>query len=175
MEMFKAEPYPEQTITIVCPYRAQCDLHLSTRQMLHKKTGLPYEKLLQVATIDSMQGHESGSAILDLVTDRNGKLGFLVDDRRINVAVTRARASLTVVWRSDLDVQPDTKANEQTEVVQLWDYLRSRDAITDLDPPKHESNTEEATSSDPTVETDATGGWYMEGEESEKPKDEFHW
>jgi superfamily I DNA and/or RNA helicase len=44
-----------------------------------------------------MQGHESDVVILDWVNKYGDNLGFLKDDRRANVALTRARACLIIV------------------------------------------------------------------------------
>ena len=53
---------------------------------------------LQVATVDSFQGAEKDVIILSTVrTGQRGLSGFLTSERRVNVAVTRARHHLVLV------------------------------------------------------------------------------
>ncbi|KAM3319553.1 hypothetical protein P3S67_006753 [Capsicum chacoense] len=45
---------------------------------------------VDVATIDSFQGREADSVIISMVRSNNlGSVGFLGDNRRMNVAITR--------------------------------------------------------------------------------------
>ena len=50
-----------------------------------------------VATVDSSQGCEADVVILSFVRSNGGSSGFLRDDRRMNVAMTRARHQLVCV------------------------------------------------------------------------------
>jgi ATP-dependent RNA/DNA helicase IGHMBP2 len=50
-----------------------------------------------VATVDSSQGCEADVVILSFVRSNSGSAGFLRDDRRMNVAMTRARHQLVCV------------------------------------------------------------------------------
>jgi ATP-dependent RNA/DNA helicase IGHMBP2 len=48
--------------------------------------------------VDGFQGREKEAIVLSLVrSNPNGEIGFLADDRRINVAVTRARRCVFVI------------------------------------------------------------------------------
>ena len=52
---------------------------------------------VDVGTVDGFQGQERDVVILSLVRSNfRGQLGFLQDVRRLNVALTRARACLYV-------------------------------------------------------------------------------
>uniref|UniRef100_A0A3P9AM05 DNA-binding protein SMUBP-2 n=1 Tax=Esox lucius TaxID=8010 RepID=A0A3P9AM05_ESOLU len=77
-------------IAVIAPYNLQVDLlrqRLSTR---HPD--------LEIKSVDGFQGREKEAVVLTLVrSNRKGEVGFLAEDRRINVAVTRARRHLAVV------------------------------------------------------------------------------
>jgi len=51
---------------------------------------------ISVNTVDSYQGQENDMVILSTVRSKTWQLGFLKDDRRLNVAITRARHSLII-------------------------------------------------------------------------------
>lgn len=56
---------------------------------------------MRVSTIDSMQGQESDIVILSMTrSNRYGRIGFLNDSRRMNVALSRARTLLIIVGDS---------------------------------------------------------------------------
>jgi DNA replication ATP-dependent helicase Dna2 len=76
--------HPE-SIGVVSPFRAQVVL---LRQML-SGTGVT------VDTVERFQGGERDIMILSFV--RNRGTGFVFDDRRLNVAITRARRKLVLV------------------------------------------------------------------------------
>ncbi|XP_046889814.1 DNA-binding protein SMUBP-2 [Hypomesus transpacificus] len=77
-------------IAVIAPYNLQ--VHL-LRQKLSAK-----HPELEIKSVDGFQGREKEAVVLSLVrSNRKGEVGFLAEDRRINVAVTRARRHLTVV------------------------------------------------------------------------------
>lgn len=80
---------PEQSIAVLTPYTKQL-------QVLKKK--LAGIKNVEVSSIDGYQGREAD--IVVFVTTRcnaSCEIGFLKDLRRMNVALTRARAGLIVI------------------------------------------------------------------------------
>lgn len=70
---------------LLTPYVAQCSLLLS------------YGTQRQVHTVDSMQGREADTVVLSIVRDGTHGVGFWEDERRLNVALTRARRRLVLV------------------------------------------------------------------------------
>lgn len=80
-------------IAVIAPYNLQVDL--LREKLSHKHAEL------EIKSVDGFQGREKEAVVLSLVrSNRKGEVGFLAEDRRINVAVTRARRQLTVVCDS---------------------------------------------------------------------------
>jgi superfamily I DNA and/or RNA helicase len=84
---YKVEP---ETIGVVSPFRAQVVL---LRHML-ADTGV------SVDTVVRCQGGERDIMILSFVRSRG--TGFVFDDRRLNVAITRARRKLVLIAHPEL-------------------------------------------------------------------------
>ncbi|KAI8616361.1 P-loop containing nucleoside triphosphate hydrolase protein [Chytriomyces sp. MP71] len=81
----------ERDIAVITPYSAQVRL---LQTLLH-----PRFPGLEVGTVDSFQGAEREAVVVSLVRgNETGEVGFLADVRRLNVAVTRARRHLCVVF-----------------------------------------------------------------------------
>jgi len=72
-------------VVILTPYAAQALLLLS------------FASGRQVHTLDSFQGREASTVVLSVVRDGSSGLGFLCDDRRLAVALTRARERMVIV------------------------------------------------------------------------------
>jgi senataxin len=82
-------------VRVITFYQAQVAL---ISKMLEKK-GL---KNIVVSTVDSSQGSESDVIIISFVrTGKQASVGFLTDNRRLNVALTRARHQLIVVGNAN--------------------------------------------------------------------------
>lgn len=79
-------------IAIITPYAAQVT-YLS--QILRIKEEFPG---LELGTVDGFQGREKEVVVLSLVrSNAEGEVGFLREERRLNVGMTRARRGLVVV------------------------------------------------------------------------------
>ena len=79
-------------IAIITPYAAQLS-YLSHE--LHIKEKYPG---LEIGTVDGFQGREKEVVVLGLVrSNERGEVGFLSEERRLNVGMTRARRGLVVV------------------------------------------------------------------------------
>eukprot|EP01022_Parablepharisma_sp_SALTPOND_P019300 TRINITY_DN3272_c0_g1_i1.p1 TRINITY_DN3272_c0_g1~~TRINITY_DN3272_c0_g1_i1.p1 ORF type:complete len:704 (-),score=84.58 TRINITY_DN3272_c0_g1_i1:135-2246(-) len=82
---------PAESIGIISPYRSQVEL--LRRELIEKA-----KFRVKVSTIDGYQGREEDIIIISMVRSNNlCEIGFLGDDRRINVAITRARMQVIVV------------------------------------------------------------------------------
>ncbi|KAH9962122.1 P-loop containing nucleoside triphosphate hydrolase protein [Russula dissimulans] len=81
-------------IGIITPYQAQVALLSSFLRSL-------YGPELEIGTVDGMQGREKEAVVISLVRSNDKReVGFLKDERRLNVAMTRARRHLCVVGDS---------------------------------------------------------------------------
>lgn len=79
-------------VSVISPYQAQVKL------LREKCAALPH---VEVNTIDSFQGQEREVVYISLVrANPEGKIGFLNDLRRSNVAMTRAKKRLVIVGDS---------------------------------------------------------------------------
>ncbi|XP_045433467.1 DNA-binding protein SMUBP-2 isoform X2 [Pipistrellus kuhlii] len=80
-------------IAVITPYNLQVDL---LRQSLaHRHPDL------EIKSVDGFQGREKEAVVLSFVrSNRKGEVGFLAEDRRVNVAITRARRQAAIVCDS---------------------------------------------------------------------------
>ncbi|KAL7992064.1 hypothetical protein Chor_016320 [Crotalus horridus] len=80
-------------IAVIAPYNLQVD-------MLRKHLCHKYPEL-EIKSVDGFQGREKEAVVLSFVrSNRKGEVGFLAEDRRINVAITRARRHVAVICDS---------------------------------------------------------------------------
>ncbi len=79
------------TIGVISPYDDQIDLLL--KKIKHEG--------LEIKTVDGFQGREKDVILLSLVRSNHwGVIGFLEDERRLNVSITRPRKKLVIVGDS---------------------------------------------------------------------------
>lgn len=84
---------PEQ-IAVISPYNGQVEIL--------KALLLPDIPKLEIRSVDGFQGGEREAVVLSLVrSNNNGVIGFLKDDRRLNVAITRAKRHCAVICDTD--------------------------------------------------------------------------
>ncbi|RMG08929.1 MAG: AAA family ATPase [Planctomycetota bacterium] len=89
-----ARGLPSGELGVVAPYYAQVRI---LRELLAPEVSGG----LEVSSVDGFQGREKEALVVDLVRSNDaGRLGFLRDVRRMNVALTRARRFLLVVGDS---------------------------------------------------------------------------
>ncbi|MBN1688269.1 MAG: AAA family ATPase [Candidatus Omnitrophica bacterium] len=86
-------------IAIISPYSAQ--VKLLADRIFGEEKGLPGQGGLEIDSVDAFQGREKEAILVSLVrSNLTGKIGFLADTRRMNVALTRAKRKLIVVGDS---------------------------------------------------------------------------
>jgi superfamily I DNA and/or RNA helicase len=91
VEALIAAGLPAAEIAVIAPYSAQ------VRHLREKLAGQEVE----VDTVDGFQGREKEAVVISLVrSNAAGEIGFLADERRMNVALTRARRKLIVIGDS---------------------------------------------------------------------------
>jgi len=78
---------PEEAIGVITPYDDQVN-----------EISKVLSPSIRVSTVDGFQGREKEVIILSFVrSNPRGEIGFLADTRRLNVALTRARAKLIAI------------------------------------------------------------------------------
>eukprot|EP00928_Gymnodinium_smaydae_P020797 TRINITY_DN18040_c0_g3_i1.p1 TRINITY_DN18040_c0_g3~~TRINITY_DN18040_c0_g3_i1.p1 ORF type:complete len:724 (+),score=90.03 TRINITY_DN18040_c0_g3_i1:90-2261(+) len=95
-----------EDIGIISPYTAQIsEIKRELEKVGAQRHSSAYQRV-EVKTVDGYQGREKEVIILSCVRTKN--LGFLVDYRRLNVAITRAKRGLIIIGCSELLRQDDT-------------------------------------------------------------------
>lgn len=103
-------------IAVIVPYAAQ------TRLIKKMSNDLP----LEIDTVDGFQGREKEVVVVSLVrSNPQGEIGFLKDERRINVAITRAKRKLIVIGDSATLAKHDFFRD-------LIDYFELQDAYSSV-------------------------------------------
>jgi len=84
----------ENEIAVITPYNGQVDLLKSLLKVTYPK--------LEIRSVDGFQGGEKEAVVLSLVRSNSRHVvGFLADERRLNVAITRAKRQCFIVCDSD--------------------------------------------------------------------------
>ncbi|MFA5146367.1 MAG: pyridoxal-phosphate dependent enzyme [Candidatus Omnitrophota bacterium] len=102
---------PLPKITIVTPYLAQ--VRLLEGMLQEKYRRLSTDSLPHVTTIDSYQGGENDTIIIDTVrSNQRGEIGFLKDLHRLCVILSRAQENLAIVWDSRVFMREPESVSE---------------------------------------------------------------
>lgn len=88
-----------ETIGIISPYKAQVEL---LRKLVEESEfEESFKRIITVNTVDGFQGQERDMVYISMVrSNETGEIGFLSDERRMNVALTRAKRKLVVIGDS---------------------------------------------------------------------------
>ncbi|KAH3684237.1 hypothetical protein WICPIJ_004794 [Wickerhamomyces pijperi] len=100
-------------VGIIAPYNSQ---------ITHLKSLISAEHPeVEISTVDGFQGREKEIIILSLVrSNSENEIGFLRDERRLNVAITRAKRQLCIV--GDMEVMSQQRVSKFIkEWVQWWE------------------------------------------------------
>ncbi|EFO18850.2 hypothetical protein LOAG_09644, partial [Loa loa] len=109
----------EEDIGIIAPYIAQVD-------MLKKSL-----KTSRVNSVDAFQGQECEVVVMSLVRNNSdGRIGFLKDERRFNVAVTRARRQFVLVGNVRM-MKHAAHLQSLTEYMQSHGRIVKQEELTD--------------------------------------------
>ena len=88
------EIYDNATIGIISPYSEQVKY---IRRMVEEEVAYSDKDIL-IQSIDGFQGQERDVIYISLVrSNQNSEIGFLADERRLNVAMTRAKQKLVII------------------------------------------------------------------------------
>lgn len=106
---------PPASIAVLSPYAAQVD-------RIHTQLRALYGGQVEVGTVDGMQGREKDVVVLSLVRSNDTHdVGFLQDQRRLNVAMTRAKRQLVVIGDADtIGEVPAGASSPARTFLQAW-------------------------------------------------------
>jgi len=125
-----------QDIAIISPYSAQIAAlrSLVPRSLisLPLKDGTMKEvdlSLTEIGTVDSFQGREKEAILLTLVrSNEEGKVGFLAEKRRLNVAMTRAKRQCVIIGDSTTLKRAQGASKDEATFLSKWiDYLEDEE------------------------------------------------
>jgi len=96
LEVCKGDVLGPEDVGLVTPYKGQVNL---IKKLIRDRPGLQkFRSGLEVESVDGFQGQEKEVIIFCAVrNNRDGKVGFLSDWRRLNVMLTRARRGCIVI------------------------------------------------------------------------------
>jgi superfamily I DNA and/or RNA helicase len=84
---------------IIAPYKAQIEVLRIGLRELDLPEGV--RELISINTVDAFQGQERDVILISLTRSNDrGEIGFLAEEKRMNVAMTRARFKLLIVGDS---------------------------------------------------------------------------
>lgn len=97
--------YIQGKIGVISPYKAQVKQLFSRLEKLCSDQGCNIHDTIEVNTVDAFQGSEKDIIIFNCVRSNyesmiEKSLGFLLDERRLNVAITRPKYFLMVIGNS---------------------------------------------------------------------------
>jgi predicted DNA helicase len=96
VKLLAAAELKPRDIGVITPYSAQRKLLMSREQASDADFVLPRD--IEVKTVDGFQGREKEIIIIDTVRcNSEENIGFLDDERRLNVAITRAKRLVIIV------------------------------------------------------------------------------
>ena len=115
--------YPE-SIGIISPYKAQ--IELLTKILDSSDLDLRIKNRITINTVDGFQGQERDAVYISMVrSNDSGEIGFLSDERRMNVALTRAKKKLVVIGDSGTVAAKNKFYNNFLDYIHEIDAYRS--------------------------------------------------
>ncbi|MDN7894382.1 AAA domain-containing protein [Burkholderia cepacia] len=92
VESASEAPARRVTVAVITPYRAQCR---ELRKII-ERLGFGDRMAIEIDTVDAFQGRQADVVVFSFVRT-NGPARFFADDRRLNVALSRARDCVYLV------------------------------------------------------------------------------
>ena len=121
-EILEQERVPADHITMVTFYKAQVQLLGECVDNLHKARPELRANLVDVRTVDGMQGTENHVILLDVViTDR---LGFLRQSNHLNVSTSRAKDAMIIFAATKAIRRIDERDSEW--ITRVFEHLKIR-------------------------------------------------
>ncbi|WP_319380498.1 AAA domain-containing protein [Thiomicrorhabdus sp.] len=121
-EELKTKSDKEVPIGIICMYKAQKTVLLRSLYETSWGKNMIQQGMLKVDTVDSYQGKENEIIILSLVrSNKRQKSGFLANEQRLNVALSRAKERLYIFGNTDMWA----KKNNKTPIEKVLNYIQS--------------------------------------------------
>jgi helicase required for RNAi-mediated heterochromatin assembly 1 len=108
--------FPPDRITMLTYYRGQVDL--LNRELGSNLRLAACEAEWSVRTVDGFQGEENDIILLSLVRGPNGKAGFVTQENRAIVGLSRARLGLYIFGHKDVLVKDTPRGETWTKVIQ---------------------------------------------------------
>lgn len=110
-------------VGIISGYQGQVE---QLNRMINPDNGDRWQSLrIEIATVDAFQGRECDMVVYSTVrSNRDGRIGFLGDHRRINVALSRARDQLVIVG-DDRMMHSASVAGKYNPFERVIDHMRS--------------------------------------------------
>mmetsp|Transcript_1108 Transcript_1108/g.1296 ORF Transcript_1108/g.1296 Transcript_1108/m.1296 type:complete len:168 (+) Transcript_1108:420-923(+) len=104
-------------IGVISPYNAQVN---QIKKLLFESLGETTAPKIEVSTVDGFQGREKEVIIISMVRSNPSKtIGFLSNERRMNVAVTRAKRQCILICDSGT-------VNKSVFLKGLTDYFKEK-------------------------------------------------
>lgn len=117
----------DDEIMVICPYRLQ-------REKLAAELEKEFKQKVKVLSVDSAQGHQANHIIFSAVrSNAKDEIGFLVEDERLNVAISRAKISCTLVGDMHFLLNLNYGEEKKHLITELCDDLLQKDCILTSD------------------------------------------
>ena len=110
----------KKSVAVIAGYKAQKNLI----NRLIDKEGIKFSNItIEVDTVDAFQGRETDIVIYSIVRSNNsGNIGFLSDERRLNVSLSRAKELLVIIGDSKCVLK-----NRNNTFHKVYDYIESNE------------------------------------------------
>lgn len=110
----------KKSVAIIAGYKAQKNLI----NRIIDKEGIEFKNIeVEVDTVDAFQGRETDIVIYSIVRSNSiGDIGFLSDQRRLNVSLSRARELLIIIGDSECVLK-----NGRNPFIKVYDYIENNE------------------------------------------------